>query len=285
MSSGDKGSETTMGNELHEWSTFMRATGASAATIRVRTHTMRALCSFAGKKSLLELDRRDVLGYLARPSLTAWSRVTYWRSIKAWDAWAIEFGVLGESILKGVPAPKTPDSIARPIDDDSIAVLLAARLSRRARAYILLGLYEALRVHEIAKVRGEDFDLVAGWLSVNGKGNRTAVIPIHPEVARLAESMPEQGYWFPQHVDCTRHVDAHAVSATIKNAMASAGIRGTAHMLRDTAATKMQREARDLRLTQAFLRHRNVTTTQKYTAVADAALMAASHGMSWGDAA
>ena len=55
-------------------------------------------------------------------------------------------------------------------------------------------------------------------------------------------------------------------------------------MLRDTAATLLQRTTRDIRLTQAMLRHSNITSTAKYQA-SNAELHAAMSGMNWTDAA
>jgi integrase/recombinase XerD len=265
---------------LQDWTSFMRATGAANATIRIRTQTLAALTRQSGHEAA-DLTRGDVLTFLARPELRPWSRVTYWRAIKAWDLFARRFGHINRSIVKGLTPPKQPASVARPINGEQVQLLLAAPVSPRARAYVRLALFAGLRVHEIAKLRAEDFDHAAGWLTVTGKGGVSKPVPIHPEVSKLAVSMPEIGYWFPSPIRPGCPVEPHAVSLTIKNAMASVGIRASAHRLRDTAATKMQRDGRDLRMTQAFLRHASVMTTQKYTAVSDTALQAAAQAINW----
>lgn len=270
--------------ELGDWETFMQATGAAVATIKIRTETIAQLTRHAGKTDPATLTRRDVLSFMSRP-VKPWTLTTYWRCIRAWDAWAREFGYTTASIVKGIPAPKTPKPVARPLTDDEIRALLAAPLSRRARAFVILGLFAALRVHEIAAVKGEHFDIQAGWLMVTGKGNVTKPIPIHPRVAELAAEFPEIGFWFPSTQRPGQHVDPRSVSMTVKNAMASVGIVATAHRLRDTAATRMQRQAKDLRLVQALLRHSNIATTMKYVAVSDTALQEAVSRIGWGDAA
>ncbi len=81
------------------------------------------------------------------------------------------------------------------------------------------------------------------------------------------------------------HVNATAVSQSISNALTSAGSHATAHMLHDTAATRLQRTTRDIRLTQAMFRHSNITSTAKYTEASNAELLAAMSGMNWTDAA
>ena len=84
--------------------------------------------------------------------------------------------------------------MARPINA-TIDRMLSLKLTGRAHAYVRLALYRALRVHEIAKIRAEDFDFESGWLLVTGKGGITKPIPTHSEVAKLGELMPACGYW------------------------------------------------------------------------------------------
>lgn len=273
-----------MAEVLRDWSTFLQATGAAVATIKIRTETVAQLTRHAGKTDPVMLTRRDVLSFMSRP-VKPWTRLTYWRCIKAWDVWAREFGYITASITKGIPTPKTPQPVARPLTDEEIQSLLAIPLSARARAFVILGLYAALRVHEIAAIRGEHFDHAAGWLRVTGKGGVTKPVPIHPKVSELAAIFPEQGFWFPSSQRPGQHVDSRSVSQTIKNAMIAAGINATAHQLRDTAATRLQRAVGDIRLTQAMLRHSKITTTQKYIAVSDTALQEAVSRITWGDAA
>jgi integrase/recombinase XerD len=155
-------------------------------------------------------------------------------------------------------------------------------LAPRAHAYVRIALYQALRVHEIAKLRGEDFDLEAGWLTITGKGGVSAPIPIHPEVAKLAATMPAWGWWFPAPTGAG-HVRPVSVGLTIRNALKACGSTATAYQLRDTAATRLQRQTRDIRLTQALLRHRSIANTMKYTEASNAELSQAVNALNWGD--
>jgi integrase/recombinase XerD len=269
-----------MASELEEWRGFMAATGASPATIKVRVQTMETLVRQSGYHSPVQLTRRDVLRFLSRP-LKPWSRHTYFRCLTAWDRWAREFDYISDSILRGIPAPRKPAPVARPISDEQIRTLLAAPLCRRARAYVVLALFQALRVSEVARIRGEHFDHAAGWLLVCGKGGTVKHIPIHAEVAKLAAGFPAEGLWFPSPLDPSQPVTALAVSATIKAAMLSVGIRAVPHQLRDTAATMMQRQTHDLTLTQSFLRHASPATTTKYIGISDTALQQAARAIHW----
>lgn len=269
---------------IDDWSQYLTAVGSSQTTIRLYTKVACALMRESGVSCPSELTRRHVIAYLARP-VKPWSKLTYWKVIRALSSYLRDFEHSDVDLLEKIPRPRTPDPVARPIDDETIHKLLAARLSSRAHAYIRLALYGGLRVHEIASIRGEHFDWAAGWLMITGKGGRTAPIPIHPEVAKLAEQMPEFGYWFPSPVNVGRPVAAIAVSQTIGAALMSIGSRATAHQLRDTAATRIQRQTKDIRVTQSMLRHRNIRSTQKYTEVSNADMQAAVASLDWRPAA
>lgn len=264
---------------LQEWQQYMAASGLSHSTIQLRTATIQALIAHAGVKDPLDLQPHDAAAFLAR-NIKPWTRVTYWNSIEAWCKFTTEFGHPGEALLKGIVRPRTPTGVPRPIDDATIGRLLGLKLSPRARAYVHLALYASLRVHEIAKIRGEDFD-GCGWLMVTGKGGNTAPIPVHPEIAKLAETMPEFGFWFASQGSPFESVSPVAVSKTITAALRSVGSTATAHQLRDTSATKMQRQIKDIRLTQSMLRHRSIRSTAKYAGIADDAMQQAVLCLSW----
>lgn len=275
---GDRGVSVTT---LDRWRQWMAAAGHSPATIGTRTRTVRALMNQAGVTDLTEVTREHCVEFLSR-DLARWTRLSYYRSIEKLSTFLREYDIDPTSDLtRGIPRPRTPHPVARPIDDETINRILTVQLSPRARAYVTLALLAGLRVHEVAKIRGEDVDLAAGWLRVVGKGGYEAVIPMHAEVRRLAESMPAYGPWFPSWVDPTRSVNPHAVTDTIRNVLRAVGSPATPHMLRDTFATKIQREVRDLRVTQSLLRHRSVRSTQKYVAVSDRDLQRAVDSLDW----
>jgi len=73
-----------------------------------------------------------------------------------------------------LPAPREPAREPRPIATAELRKLLAVRMHKRPRVMVLLAAFAGLRVHEIAKFRGEDVNLDCGVLSVQGKGGATA---------------------------------------------------------------------------------------------------------------
>ena len=269
---------------LQDWSDYMAAVGRSQNTIRGRVIAVHRLCDVREVDDPTKITRLDVISFLGRP-WKPWTRLTYWAGIDAWSRFVREFDDPTFDPMKGIERPKTPEPVARPISDDAVVRLLGTRMQWRARAYVYLALFQGLRVHEIAKIRTEDVDVVNGWLRVLGKGGIEKVIPLHHAVLELARAtLPIRGWWFPQRSG-DGPVHPSTVSITIGRVLNRAGIEATAHRLRDTAATKMQRQHHDVRVTQTFLRHKQIMSTQKYTAVDDNDLRAAVEGLNWGEAA
>jgi len=197
-----------------------------------------------------------------------------------WFGWLAETGRRDDNPAASLPAVRAPRGVPRPISPADVARILAACSDPRARstaAYVLLAAYEGMRVHEIAKVRGEDF--AGGEVRITGKGSVSSTVPLHPHVAELVERMPRAGYWFPSDSP-EGHVSRVSVSLAIGRAMKRAGVTGTPHGLRHHFGTQVLRASGgDLRTTQRALRHASPATTAIYTQVADEALFRAIGGI------
>lgn len=163
--------------------------------------------------------------------------------------------------------PRKSPMVARPLTEDEIAALLEVARADRGRkgAAVLVGLYMGLRLSEIAQLRFEDFD--GGWLRLVGKGDREAVLPVHPELWSVLELLERDGpFVFPGTGR------PHACPATIwrwvKELAVAAGLEGVStHRLRHTALSLANDVTGDLRAVQAFARHSDPETTAGYTAV------------------
>lgn len=143
-------------------------------------------------------------------------------------------------------------------------------MHRRTKVMILLAAFAGLRVHEIAKVRGEDVDPMARTLRVTGKGNVTAVLPLHPVLVEAAKDM-RKGWWFPGNSRrAGLPIRSRGVADFVGQAMDRAGIPGgTAHRLRHWYGTTLVGDGADLRTAQTLLRHANLNTTAIYVRVSD----------------
>lgn len=252
------------------------ASGHSGRTIESRESTIRRACA---EIDPLTVSAEGLVTWLATKELARSSRATYRAHLRAFFAWLRKTDRRADNPALDLPSAKAPRGVPRPISPAGVSAILAACADPRARltrAYVLLAAYEGLRVHEIAKVRGEDF--LEGEVLVRGKGGVVSSVPIHPVVAELATTMPQSGFWFPSESD-SGHVSRVSVSLAIGRAMKRAGVAGTPHGLRHHFGTQVLRASGDLRTTQRVLRHASPATTAIYTQVLDDAAFRAVAGI------
>lgn len=136
---------------------------------------------------------------------------------------------------------------------------------------VLLGLLQGWRAAEIARARGDQFDLTEGMARWVGKGSVDREAPIHPHVAALVPQMPS-GWWFPARSTNDKHPHIHpsSVSDAMTRCIRRAGIedpRLTGHSLRHTFATDLVKAGVDIRIISEMLGHANLATTSIYTQV------------------
>lgn len=248
------------------WTLHMHARGLSERTITERVRVVLSAAARSGEHPC-EFTTEGLALFLAG-TVKQSTRCTYYSYLSAWSGWLIQTGRRPDDPLVTLPAPRQPHYRPHPITIGQLERLLRTRMHRRARAMILLGAYEGMRVHEIAKVRGEDFT-AAGTVRVLGKGGSDEEIPVHPLVGEMVERWPREGWWFPSYKDPTRPVRGNSVSSVISDVMRRAGVPASGHALRHFYGTELVRSGADLRTVQTLLRHRSLTHTAIYTAVAD----------------
>lgn len=253
---------------LDAWKRWQTAQGLAARTIKDRRDVLTHLASVSGAP-LLEVTPDQIIDYVGRPALSQSSRASYHASIRAFYKWAVITGKLTESPAASTPSPRRPKGLPRPIQTAHLSVLLAAANRKRTRAMIILAAYAGLRVHEVAKFRGDDLDRISGIITVTGKGGKTAMIPAHQEILELADSFPQRGYWFPAYGTQTNspHITSTQVSRAISNTMRRAGFAGKAHQLRHWYATTLLDEGVDVRVVKDLMRHESLLSTEIYTQV------------------
>jgi integrase len=253
------------------------AAGHSPRTIDARRATITRL---ALSVDVLTVDGEGLEQWLASLGLARSSRATYRAHLRAFFQWLAKSGRRPDDPSADLPSAKAPRGVPHPVSPTGVTAILAACSDPRARltrAYVLLAAYEGLRVHEIAKVRGQDIG--EGELRILGKGGAQSSVPLHPLIAELALTMPATGWWFPSDGP-EGHVSRVSVSLAIGRAMRRAGVDGTPHGLRHHFGTQVLRASGgDLRTTQRALRHASPATTAIYTQVADETLFRAISGI------
>ncbi|WP_269196509.1 tyrosine-type recombinase/integrase [Mycobacterium avium] len=255
---------------LEEWQLWQYAARKADSTILERVRVI-ALFALETGCSPVTAKAGDIIRWLG--SHTEWSQstaATYHSYLRSWFTWLTIMDHRADNPMVKLGAPRYPYRVPRPVSDDDLVRLLLTPMHHRTRVMILLAALAGLRVHEIAKLRGEDIDLSKPALHVEGKGKRTAWIPLHPLLVEAALTMPAKGFWFPANSRRPgNHVHSKSVSDIIGNAMRRAGARGTPHSLRHWYGTTLLDDGADLRTVQELLRHRSLATTQIYTKVND----------------
>lgn len=260
------------GNELLEdWVLWMQAQGMAERTYAERPQ----MVTRAARHATVEahgLTSRQIMTYLSRAKIGQSTRANYHVALTAWFAWLIDNGHRDDNPMDGIPKPKVPRRRPRPMETAHLKKVLSSRMHRRTRTMILLAAYQGLRVSEIAKVRGEDVDLVGGRIYVVGKGGVDEWLPLHPLIAEEATGYPRRGWWFPTHVgnrSGSGHILGRSVSTIISNAVHRAGVIGSAHPARHWYGTTLANKGANLRTVQELLRHKNLATTAIYVAVGE----------------
>lgn len=255
---------------LEDFILWQRAQRLSPITVAERSRVLRAFHTETEVQPL-SATALDIMGWVADHD-DIWSEstaATYHSYLAAWFKWAQLVDRRADNPMVKLGTPRVPERDPRPLADSEVIVLLQARMKRRTHAMILLALLAGLRVHEIAKVRGEDVDHAARVLWVKGKGRKLKSVPLHPMLAELASTMPAAGWWFPRYDLPAEHVHRKSVSDVIGRTMRRAGVRGTPHALRHWYASTLLDDGADIRVVQELMRHKSIASTQLYTAVPD----------------
>lgn len=247
------------------WMIAMRAKGLADRTVTERARVIRQIASITGAHPTA-LTPANIERFLTRASSPS-TRYTYYSALRAWCRWLIRTDRRTDDPTETIDRPRMPAGRPRPITRTQLDHVLAMPLHRDTRTKILLAAFQGLRVHEIAKIRGEDIDIIANTLTVTGKGGRTDVLPLHPRIAAEATTRPEHGYWFPSPTQPPRPVTSKSTGQVIADALHRANIQATAHQLRHTFATELLAAGTDSRIVQTLMRHSSLATTARYLGV------------------
>lgn len=262
----DPGSSDTYGPEMQRnfrdaFKEWLRSWGASESTIKVR---LRVCSAFARDHDPLTATSADIIAWLARPELKPWTRHSYHGHLRSLFDWQRRTGLRLDDPTLDVRAPRRPAQRPRPLTPDEARRALAAA-DDLERAWLMFGLFAGLRAFEIAKLRGEDIG--PETIYVRGKGGKDAMIPTHPDLWSLAQTLPRIGWLFPSPWGNREHVCAPTVTRRITELFASLGIEGSIHRARHSYCTNLMRAGVKLPVVQQLARHSSLATTAGYLAV------------------
>ena len=184
---------------------------------------------------------------------------------------------------RSLPRPLTPDQ-ARDTLDMAAAGHATPWVAARDAAVLTLLWGCGLRISEALGLNGEDWPF-RDSLTITGKGGRQRHVPVLPAARDAVADYLARCPWQPapgqplfRGVRGGR-LSASVTEAAMRKARAALGLPPTAtpHALRHSFATHLLAAGGDLRTIQELLGHASLSTTQVYTGVDDAHLMAVYH--------
>jgi len=191
-------------------------------------------------------------------------------------------------------SPRLPRAVPRPLTTEQAGKVMAAAaegaasaspepwIAKRDAAVLLLLYGCGLRIGEALGLDGRDA-VGADVLLVHGKGGKERGVPVLPLVNRAIEdyraACPHPlAAGAPLFVGVRGgRLGARAIQAGMARLRGALGLTpsATPHALRHSFATHLLADGGDLRSIQELLGHASLTTTQRYTEVDEASLMAA----------
>lgn len=248
---------------------LMRAGELSRNTIEDRIRVLRRLHEDLPCGWVLAC-REQLIAWLDGPQEPdrRWSPATkrvYTAHVVAGYAWLEEQGYLpdGNPAVR-LPRPRLPRKPIRIADDDQLAIALTA--PEPLLTAVLLANYQGLRRCECAGTWREHITEHT-TLIVAAKGGEVQTVPTHPAVWQHVRDKPPG----PLITDLDgsqmspERLGAVAGRWFVRNGLRNFGL----HHFRRRFGTIIQRAHRNLRVTQECLRHKRITTTERYTEVTD----------------
>ncbi len=244
------------------------------------------------------LNVRDVRAWLARRAAKGLAKTSTARALSAVRVFFRHLereGVPVSSALSLVRAPKTPRAVPRPLTEGQAKAVVALNegnggpsdwTARRDIAVLLLLYGCGLRIGEALGLDRADAPAEGGdprSLMITGKGGKQRVVPVLPVVA---EAIADYLAACPHSLEPAdplfvgvrgRRLQPKIVQQTMARLRGALGLpeSATPHALRHSFATHLLAGGGDLRTIQELLGHASLSTTQRYTEVDEAGLLAA----------
>jgi integrase/recombinase XerC len=267
----------------------------SPATLRAYRRELARFVAYlapcrSGPDAVRALDIRQWVAHLWQKNLGPRSLERALASIRTYFNFLVAEGVLEANPAQTVQLPRRertqPEVVDRYALEDLLDSFADTPGDRRDRAMIELLYGAGLRVGELVALDMGDLSLSERLLRVRGKGRRERLVPFGRRAAEAIRAyLPQRAVWRRRPNDDGEPVfvnqrGGRLSDRSVRRALDRA-VRRTAdlhrlspHALRHAFATHLLEAGMDLRAIQELLGHRSLATTQVYTGVDLAHLMA-----------
>lgn len=262
--------------------------GLSKNTLTAYRNDIQTFSNWYKGNSLLEVERVDLLDYLADRLKQGFSSRSTARSLSSLRAFYSHLTVrhnLKEDPTSRVESPKLGKSLPKTLSEEEVERLIQAPdvdddIGLRDRAMLELIYACGLRVSELISLDILNINLRQGVIRVIGKGEKERLVPMGEEalhwveryinksrpnfikadnkitevfLSKRGKAMTRQTFWY--------RLKEYAQLASINKELSP-------HTLRHAFATHLINHGADLRTVQLLLGHSSLSTTQIYTEVA-----------------
>jgi integrase/recombinase XerD len=273
--------------------------GRAPATIAAYRRDLRALvASLSSRGAELESATTadlEVCLAAARHGLAASSVARLAATIHGLYGFLLREGALTVDPSASLATHRATAKLPLVLNEAQVAALLAspatdAPVDVRDRAVLECLYGTGVRVSELVGLDLGDVDFEEELLRVTGKGAKQRLVPLGRDAATALRAWlgPPRSTWLAaarnqgdgRAVFCNRRgrrLSRQGVDLVVRRHARRAGLPAStsAHTLRHSCATHMLERGADVRVIQELLGHASVATTQRYTAVAPAHLVAA----------
>jgi len=240
-------------------------------------------------KSIMKADWQDLLKFLdSFENASPRSRARRLTSLRRLYKYLIREASIDEDPTSRLKSPRAGRSLPKSLTEEEVDALLEApsiesTLGLRDKAMIEVLYATGLRVSELVNLTLQEINLQHGVVRITGKGDKERIVPMGEEAVEWVERyIRESRQIILKGVRSEALIPArqgkamgrHAFWHRIKQLTIKAGIGKSIspHTLRHAFATHLLNHGADLRVVQMLLGHRDISTTQIYTHVAQARL-------------
>jgi len=279
----------------------LRRQNASAHTVRNYASDLGQLLEYFSipgkpKPALEDIDAlaiREWLGHLYEQRLTAVSMRRKLASVRSLFKFLLREGVVVKNVARMVRTPKAPKSLPFVMTAEQTNALVdgvAPAADKFERPYPArdLAIFEllygcGLRISELVGLNLEDFDFSERWIRVRGKGKKERQVPYGGKASaaldkyltlRKPATGSERELFLNHRGERLTDRGARGIVKFYATNVAPHDSSIHPHSLRHAYATHLLSDGADLRAIQELLGHARLSTTQKYTQVSVADLMA-----------
>lgn len=284
---------------LKEWQQWLRVEkNVSKHTFRAYTADISHFVQFLANHKARVVSISDISGaglsefrsWMSRQAMNGRANASRARTlsgVKNFLSWMDKQGIAHNAAIKTVRTPKLPRKLPRPLQEVQAFRLLEETgdddwVSLRDRALFTLLYGCGLRIEEALSLTLSELPR-DGFLRVTGKGRKERQVPVLPKIeeaiARYRAACP-----FAESADRPlflgekngRKLNQGVAQKAMRDMRVTLGLpeNATPHALRHSFATHLLQNGANLREIQELLGHASLSTTQRYTDINAAEMLA-----------